>query len=57
MFSRTELAEAYQCCTIKIRQMLRKAGITHRMLINPIEFSQFQQKYGPPRNPKALIGA
>jgi len=57
MFSRTELAEAYQCCVITMRRRLRAAGITHRLLITPIEFYQFQQKYGAPRNPKALIGA
>jgi hypothetical protein len=49
MFSRKELADAYQCGVIKIRCMLHAIGVFHQGRITSDEFEMLMQKYGSPR--------
>jgi hypothetical protein len=51
MFSRKELAEAYQCGVDKLRTMLHAIGVLHQGRITPEEFELLQLTYGRPRKP------
>jgi hypothetical protein len=48
MLTRQELQILYNCCDKTIRKWLRKAGITHRNGITPLEFETFKKFVGEP---------